>query len=89
SGDANGNLATAVMIEDARAPDVAPLIAAAHGLTEREQAVTRLVARGASTETIARSLLLSPYTVQDHLKAIFDKVGVRTRGELVAALYVD
>jgi DNA-binding CsgD family transcriptional regulator len=49
--------------------------------------VTRLVARGLPTDAIAARLHLSPWTVQDHLKAIFEKVGVATRGELVARVY--
>jgi DNA-binding CsgD family transcriptional regulator len=49
--------------------------------------VTRLVARGLSTEAIAARLYLSSWTVQDHLKAIFEKVGVATRGELVARVF--
>ena len=76
-----------VMLEALRPPELAPVIADAAGLTDRERAVTRLVAQGLPTAEIARRLILSPYTVQDHLKAIFDKVGVRKRGELVARLY--
>lgn len=40
--------------------------------------------RGESTATIAAALHLSPWTVQDHLKAIFDKTDVRSRRPFVA-----
>jgi DNA-binding NarL/FixJ family response regulator len=79
----------AVVLEPAQAHHLAPMIAEAYGLTEREQAVTELVARGLSTGQIASRLYLSAYTVQDHLKSIFDKVGVRTRGEIVARVFFD
>ena len=44
---------TAVILEPARSPELAPLIAAAYGLTERERAVTQLVAQGLPTSAIA------------------------------------
>ena len=80
---------TAVTLERARPRDLAPLIADAYGLTPRERAVTQLVAEGLPTSAIARRLYLSAWTVQDHLKVIFEKVGVTTRGELVARVFLD
>jgi DNA-binding CsgD family transcriptional regulator len=77
----------AVMIEPARPHELAPLVADAYRLTERERDVTQLVARGLPTDAIAARLYLSSWTVQDHLKAIFEKVGVATRGELVARVF--
>jgi DNA-binding CsgD family transcriptional regulator len=78
-----------IHLDGARARDVAPLIVATYGLTEREQTITELVARGRTTNEIAAELHVSAYTVQDHLKAIFQKSGTTSRGELVARLFVD
>jgi DNA-binding CsgD family transcriptional regulator len=80
---------TALIIEPAGAYELAPLAAAAHGLTIRERSITELVARGYGTDDIAHQLHLSAWTVQDHLKSIFDKVRVRTRGELIARLFFE
>jgi DNA-binding NarL/FixJ family response regulator len=85
--DAEANVA--VILEPARAQELAPLLAHAYGLTSRERTVTRLVAHGLPTKAIARRLHLSSWTVQDHLKAIFEKVGVTNRGELIARLFFD
>ncbi len=48
--------------------------------------MTLLVCRGLSTREIAERLYITMNTVQDHLKSIFDKVGVRSRRELVASI---
>jgi DNA-binding CsgD family transcriptional regulator len=77
----------AVTIEVARPVEMTPLIAQAYGLSKRECEVVQLVVRGESTSEIAALLLITPNTVQQHLKAIFDKVGVHSRRELVGQLF--
>ena len=79
----------AVILEPAGPAELAPLIAEAYELTEREREVAQLVAAGLATSAIAAELYVSTWTVQDHLKAIFTKVGVASRGELVARLFFE
>ncbi|WP_420000062.1 LuxR C-terminal-related transcriptional regulator [Streptomyces boninensis] len=79
----------ALVIEPATPADLAVLIADAYGLTERELQITQLIARGMATAEIATMLFISPHTVRDHLKAVFAKAGVSTRGELVARLFTE
>jgi DNA-binding CsgD family transcriptional regulator len=78
---------TAVAIEPIQPHELAPLIADAYGLTPRERTVVRLVAKGLPTESVAERLHVSTWTVQDHLKSVFEKVGVCSRGELVARIF--
>jgi DNA-binding CsgD family transcriptional regulator len=72
-----------------RPPEVAPLIVSAYGLSDRERDVMQRVVQGLSTKEIAAAIELSVYTVADHLKRIFEKVGVRSRTELLARLFFD
>ena len=78
-----------IVLEAARPAEMAPLMVAAYGFTAGEREVTELVARGLSTAQIADRLHLSTYTVQDRLKAIFEKSGTGSRGQLVARLFLD
>jgi len=87
SGLAGGPDLVALVIEQAAAADLAVLIAEAYGLTPRELEITQLIARGQGTAGIAASLFISPHTVRDHVKAVFGKTEVSSRGELVARLF--
>jgi DNA-binding CsgD family transcriptional regulator len=77
------------MIEPAKSAEIAPIIIEAYGLTPRERDVVRAIARGMSTAEMAAELFLSTHTVRDYVKSVFDKVGVSSRGELVARLFAE
>jgi DNA-binding CsgD family transcriptional regulator len=84
-----GTSQVALILEPAKSADIAPLIVEAYGLTGRELDVTRAIARGLSTTEIAAELYLSPHTVRDHVKGLFEKVGVSSRGELVHRVFAE
>jgi DNA-binding CsgD family transcriptional regulator len=84
---ASGSRRAAVIVEPAHPARLTPLLMSAYGFTEREQDITRLVLRGHSTAQIAERLVVSPHTVQQHLKNIFQKIGVHSRRELVGKVF--
>lgn len=45
--------------------------------------------QGHPTRAMAQALDVTTYTIQDHLKSIFFKTGVRTRGELVGQIFLE
>jgi len=77
----------AVIFEVARPAEIASLIVQAYDLSRREGEIMQSVLRGLSTGEMAATFQISSNTVQDHLKAIFEKVGVHSRRELVGHLF--
>jgi len=75
-----------IVIEPTPAAQVSSLLLSAYGLTTAQSRVVALVVRGHSTRQIVQELHISAHTVQEHLTAAFDKFGVRSRRELVAAM---
>lgn len=52
-------------------------------LTERENQVLQLLARGLSNKQVAANLFISDHTVKFHISSIFTKLGVTNRTEAV------
>jgi DNA-binding CsgD family transcriptional regulator len=79
----------AVVVEPAKSAELAPLILLAYGLTPREAEVAQSALQGKPNKAVARALRISENTVEDHLKSIFAKVDVTSRGELMARIFSD
>jgi DNA-binding CsgD family transcriptional regulator len=80
---------TVIIIEPTKPEELLPFSMSAYGLSPREEELAKLVVRGLSTSRISRTLFISEHTVQNHLRSVFEKVGVRSRGELVKRLFFD
>jgi DNA-binding CsgD family transcriptional regulator len=87
AGSAAGKVA--IFIEPASGPHSATLRLEVHGVSAREREVATLLARGLTNAEIAAALVLSPHTVQDHIKSLYEKIGVTSRQELVARAFLD
>jgi DNA-binding CsgD family transcriptional regulator len=83
---AHSHVQVAIVIEPAARTELTSIILDAHGLTPAQSRVAALVLQGRSTRQIVNELAISANTVQEHLHAVFDKFGIGSRRELVAAL---
>ena len=54
-------------------------------ISQRESQVLQLIAEGKSTPEVAKSLNLSKYTIEDHIKNIYRKLNISNRSEAVLA----
>ena len=52
-------------------------------MTPQERQVAQLVRTGMSNKEVAAQLFVSPRTVDFHLRNVFTKTGVSSRGELI------
>jgi DNA-binding NarL/FixJ family response regulator len=76
--------AAVYLLDSLRAPEAAPQPAEGGVfLTPREIELLKLFAKGASYKEAARSLEISPLTVGNHVKSIYRKLAVNSRGEAV------
>jgi len=83
-GDDRGR--AAITFRHATSDEIFDFLARAHDLTARERQLVALMLDGLATKQVAAALCISAHTVQDHLKAVFAKTGVRSRRELVSHL---
>lgn len=69
----------AVTIETSTPAERREVFALAHGLSPREREVLGRLATGADSRSMARALMLSEHTVNDHVRAVLAKTGSATR----------
>jgi DNA-binding CsgD family transcriptional regulator len=82
----SGSAPVVITLTSATPAERSSFLLAAYGLTPAQQRVANLVLQGRTTRQIMAELHISAHTVQDHLKAVFDKTGVRSRRDLVNLL---
>jgi DNA-binding CsgD family transcriptional regulator len=83
-GEREGDIA--VNIRRATATETFDLLCRAYALSRRERQLVELLVDGFDTRAIAHRLAISPHTIQDHLKSVFEKTGIHSRRELLAKL---
>jgi DNA-binding CsgD family transcriptional regulator len=83
-GERDGEIV--VNLRSATPTETFSLLCRAYALSRREREVVALLVTGLDTRAVALHLFISPHTVQDHLKSVFEKVGIHSRRELLTTL---
>jgi DNA-binding CsgD family transcriptional regulator len=81
-GDGNGQIA--VTLRSATSCETFDLLCRVYALSRRERDVVAALLAGLDTRAVTERLFISRHTVQDHLKSVFEKIGIHSRRELVA-----
>ncbi len=81
-GDGDGQIA--VTLRGAAPSETFDVLCRAYAFTRRERDVAAAVVAGLDTRALTERLFISRHTVQDHLKSIFQKIGVHSRRQLLA-----
>jgi DNA-binding CsgD family transcriptional regulator len=81
-----GDADVAVTIEVSTPAERREVFALAHGLTPREREVLTLLSTGADSRGMARTLMLSEHTVNDHVRAVLAKGEAPTRAVLMSRI---
>jgi DNA-binding CsgD family transcriptional regulator len=82
--EGDGAAKIAVTLRAAAPAETFDLLCGAYALTHRERDVAAALVAGLDTRAVTERLVISRHTVQDHLKSVFQKVGVGSRRELLA-----
>jgi DNA-binding CsgD family transcriptional regulator len=81
-GGVDGTIA--VTLRGAAPAETFDVFCRAYALSRREREVVAALVAGLDTRAITERLFISRHTVQDHLKSVFQKIGIHSRRELLA-----
>ncbi|MDQ3442011.1 MAG: helix-turn-helix transcriptional regulator [Chloroflexota bacterium] len=84
---ASGQPGVAAIVIAAEAPLPVPEVPASWGLTPQERAVVTHLATGKGNAGIAEAMFIGEHTVEWHLRSVYGKLGVRSRQEVISAMF--
>lgn len=74
---------TAAPPSKAEIDEICAEVAVEFSLSGREREILELIARGYTTNNMAAKLVISPYTVNTHIRHIYEKMQIHKRSELL------